>query len=60
MAGCGIGLWEFEIKEKSSSMLDALLGSLRKINCLSLETHLRSQLWHDTGAVNIESTTSKV
>lgn len=35
----GMGLWEFEIKEESSKVLDALLGSHMKVNCLSLETH---------------------
>ena len=36
---------------KSSTILDALLGSHMKINCLSLETPLRNQLVHDVGAV---------
>lgn len=56
----GWGLWEFEIKEKYSKILDDLFGSHMKINCLSLETHLRNQLVHNAGAVNIRSTTSKV
>lgn len=49
-----MGLWEFTIKEKVSKILDALLGSHIMMNCLSMETHLRNQLGHDAGAVNIK------
>lgn len=50
-----MGLWEFKIKEKVSKILDALLGNHVKINCVSLETHLRNQLGHDAGALNIKN-----
>lgn len=56
-----MGLWELKIKEKVSKILDALLGNHVKMNCVSLETHLRNQLGHDAGAVNIKKkTTSRV